>query len=70
MQYLFSERTDNDENFQSPYRGSAGISDTAGNALLCGQVIACVRLFRGMENDFGLFLRRNTMKLRHSTTRM
>ncbi|MBQ2724495.1 MAG: hypothetical protein IJF78_02190 [Clostridia bacterium] len=26
----------------------------AGNALLCGQVIACVRLFREMEDDFGI----------------
>ena len=31
-----------------------GETFTAGNALLCGQVIACVRLFREMEDDFGL----------------
>lgn len=26
----------------------------AGRALLCGQVLACVRLYRGMEDDFGI----------------
>lgn len=47
IRQLFASKNDTIIEYQ-------GESFIAGNSLLCGHVLACVRLYRVMEDDFGL----------------